>query len=117
VENITMSDLTSLDIPESTTGAAKAATPIYRYLERQPDHWMRQAFFVGRPKLPVSRVVASLQANNKNVEEGAQDWSLPVAAIEEALDYYQRFHDLIEADAIDELAFSEELAQRDTPTS
>jgi uncharacterized protein (DUF433 family) len=112
-----MSNLSPLDIPASTTGTTEAAIPIYRYLMRQPDHWMRQAFFVGRPKLPVSRIVESIQANNKNVEDAARDWSLPIAAIEEALDYYQRFHDVIEADAVDELAFSEELAQRDTPTS
>lgn len=40
---------------------------------------------------------------------------LPVAAVEEALDDYQRFHDLIAADADDELALSEELAQRPSP--
>ena len=36
-------------------------------------------------------------------------------AQEEALDYYQRFHDLIAADADDELALSEKLAQRPSP--
>jgi len=53
----------------------------------QPDHWLRQAFFVGRPKLPVSRVVEAMQANGQSLEEAARDWSLPVAAITEALDY------------------------------
>jgi uncharacterized protein (DUF433 family) len=112
-----MSDLTPLNIPASTAGTTEAAAPIYRYLMQQTNHWMRQAFFVGRPKLPVSRVVESMQANNQSTEEAAREWSLPVAAVEEALDYYQRFHDLIEADTADELALSEELAQRYTPTS
>ena len=111
-KNDNMTDLAPLDIPASTAGTTKAAAPVYRYLMQQPDHWMRQAFFVGRPKLPVSRVVESIQANNRNVEETAQDWSLPIAAVEEALDYYRRFHDVVEADAMDELALSEELAGR-----
>jgi len=76
----------------------------------QPDHWLQQAFFVGRPKLPVSRVVETMQTNGQSLEEAARDWSLPVAAITEALDYYQRFHDVIEADAAKELALSDALA-------
>ena len=71
---------------------AKNARIQYRYLMVQPDHWLRQAFFVGRPKLPVSRVVEAMQANGQSLEEAARDWSLPVAAITEVLDYYQRFH-------------------------
>jgi hypothetical protein len=82
----------------------------------QPDHWMHQAFFIGRLKLPISRVVEAMQANERNLGETALDWSLPVAAVEEALDYYQRFHDLIAVDADAELALSEELAQRPSPT-
>ncbi len=78
---------------------------------------MRQAFFVGRPKLPVSRIVEAMQANEQGLEAVAQDWSLPVAAVEEALDYYQRFHDRIAADADDELTLSRELAQRPSPIS
>jgi len=107
-----MTDLAPLTIPASTADALESAVPVYRYLMQQPDHWMRQAFFIGRPRLPISRVVESMQANHQTIEEAAQDWSLPVAAIEEALDYYKRFRDLLEADAADELALSEELAQR-----
>ena len=40
----------------------------------------------------------------KALKKQRRDWSLPVAAITEALDYYQRFHDVIEADAAEELA-------------
>jgi uncharacterized protein (DUF433 family) len=112
-----MTDLTPLDIPAANAGTAEAAAPVYRYLMRLPGHWMRQAFFVGRPQLPVSRVVEAMQANGQSVEDAAKDWSLPVAAVEEALDYYRRFRDLIEADAADELALSEDLAQRRPPVS
>ncbi len=107
-----MTDIAPLNIPASTAGSIETAVPVYRYLMHQPDHWLRQAFFLGRPRLPISRVVESMHANNQTLEEAAQDWSLPVAAIEEALDYYKRFRDRLEADAVDELALSEELAQR-----
>lgn len=111
-ENDDITDLAPPNILASTVGTAEAAAPVYRYLMQQPDHWMRQAFFVGRPKLPISRVVESMQANTRSIEETAQDWSLPIDAIEEALDYHRRFHDDIEGDAMDELALSKELAWR-----
>jgi len=91
------------------------ATPVYRYLMVQPDHWLQQAFFVSRPKSPVSRVIEAMQANGQSLEEAACDWSLPVAALTEALDYYQRFHDVIEADAAKELALSDDLARERLP--
>jgi uncharacterized protein (DUF433 family) len=91
------------------------ATPVYRYLMVQPDHWLQQAFFVGRPKLPVARVIEAMQANGQSLEEATRDWSLPVAALTEALDYYQRFHDVIEADAAKELTLSVDLARERLP--
>ena len=114
IQGIVMISVNPLDIPTATAGTTQAA-PVYRYLMQQPDHWLRQAFFVGRPKLPVSRVIESMRANSQSLESAAQDWSLPVAALEEALDYYGRFHDVIEADTTDELALSEELAQSHPP--
>jgi uncharacterized protein (DUF433 family) len=94
-----MTSITPLEISASRVGTKEVAHPVYRYLMHQSGHWMRQAFFIGRPKLPVSRVVEAMQANEQSLEEAAQDWSLPVVAVEEALDYYRRFHDLITADA------------------
>ena len=109
-----MTNVNPLDIPAATAGTTQAA-PVYRYLMQQPDHWLRQAFFIGRPKLPVSRVVEAMRANGQSLESAAQDWSLPVAALEEALDYCGRFHDVIKADETDELALSDELAQSHPP--
>ena len=109
-----MTNIHPLDIPAATAGTTQAA-PVYRYLMQQPDHWLRQAFFVGRPKLSVSRVIGSMRANDQSLESAAQAWSLPVVALEEALDYYERFHDVIEADEADELALSEERTQSHPP--
>jgi uncharacterized protein (DUF433 family) len=86
-----MTALVPLDIPATTAGTTTGAAPVYRYLMVQPQHWLRQAFFVGRPKLPVARVVEAMQANGHTLEAAAQDWGLPVAALVEALDYSQRF--------------------------
>ena len=110
-----MTSLMPVEIPATTAGTTMRAAPVYCYLMVQPDHWLRQAFFVGRPKLPVSRVVEAMQANGQSLEEAARDWSLPVAAVTEALDYYQRFHDVIEADAAEELALSDDLARERLP--
>jgi len=112
-----MADMASLEIPPVTSGTSQPAVAVYCYLMRQPSHWLRQAFFLGRPKLPVSRVVEAMDADRQSVEEAARDWQLPVEAVKEALDYYQRFRDVIEADAAEELALSEELARRDPPQS
>ena len=112
-----MTDIVSLEISAATVGTSQPTVAVYCYLMRQPNHWLRQAFFLGRPKLPVSRVVEAMQANQQSVEEAARDWQLPIEAVKEALDYYQRFRDVIEADAAEELALSEELAQRDPPQS
>ena len=112
-----MTDMVSLEISAATAGTSQPAVAVDRYLMRQPSHWLRQAFFLGRPKLPVSRVVEAMHANQQNLEEAARDWQLPVEAVKEALDYYQRFRDVIEADAAEELALSEELAHRDSPQS
>src|SRR5262245_42890263 len=109
-----MTSLIPVEIPATTAGTTMKAVPVYCYLMVQPDHWLRQAFFVGRPKLPVSRVIEAMQANGQSLEE-ARDWSLPVAAITEALDYYQRFRDVVEADAAEELALSEDLAHERLP--
>ena len=110
-----MTSLIPVEIPATTAGTTMRATPVYRYLMVQPAHWLQQAFFVGRPKLPVSRVIEAIQANDQSLEEAARDWSLPVAALTEALDYYQRFHDVIEADAAKELALSDDLARERLP--
>src|SRR5574341_592990 len=112
-----MTDLILLEISATTASMSQPAVAVYRYLMRQPSHWLRQAFFLGRPKLPVSRVVEAMHANQQSIEEVAQDWQLPVEAVKEALDYYQRFRDVIEADAAEELVLSEELARRGSPQS
>lgn len=112
-----MIDVAPVEIPATAAGTTEAVTPVYRYLMRQPDHWLRQAFFVGRPKLPVSRVVEAMHANGHNLEETARNWALPIAAVEEALDYYRRFRDVIEADADDELALSTELTRQQSVRS
>ena len=110
-----MTSLMPVEIPATTAGTTMRATPVYGYLMVQPDHWLQQAFFVGRPKLPVARVIEAMQANGQSLEEAARDWSLPVVAITEALDYYQRFHDVIEADTAKELALSVDLARERLP--
>ena len=75
-----MTALMPVEIPATTAGTTMRATPVYVYLMVQPDHWLQQAFFVGRPKLSVSRVVEAMQANGQSLEEqrviGRFPWQL-----------------------------------------
>jgi 3-hydroxymyristoyl/3-hydroxydecanoyl-(acyl carrier protein) dehydratase len=109
-----MPALVPLDMPATTAGTTGAA-PVYRSLMVQPQHWLRQAFFVGRPTLPVARVVEAMQANGQTLAAAAQDWGRPVAALVEALDYYQRFQEVIAADAAEECALRDALTPPDGP--
>jgi hypothetical protein len=110
-----MTSLVLVEIPATTAGTTMGVALVYRYLMVQPDPWLRQAFFIGRPKSLVSRVVEAVQVNGQSLEEAAPDGSLPVSAITEALDYYQRFHDVIESNATEELTLSAALARECLP--
>lgn len=57
-----------------------------------------------------------MQANSQNLADAAQDWALPVAALVEALDYYQRFRDVIAADAAEEVALRDDLTPPPDPS-
>ncbi|MCI0655518.1 MAG: hypothetical protein L0170_00405, partial [Acidobacteria bacterium] len=57
----------------------------------------------------VARVVEAMQANGQTLEAAAQDWALPVAALVEALDYSQRFQEVIAADAAEEVSLRDAL--------
>ena len=73
----------------------------YRYLAPSRHSW-RQQFYVKGRNQTVGQLVAILQAEDWTPEEAAENFELPVAAIYEALDYYQQHCELIEAEAAEE---------------
>ena len=68
----------------------------YRYLEWRPHRWRKTPYTKGR-NLPVSHLLCSMWANEMTPEEVARDYELSVEAVYEALDYYEKHQDLLEA--------------------
>jgi uncharacterized protein (DUF433 family) len=73
----------------------------YRYLEWRPHRWRKTPYIKGR-NLPVWNLLCSMWANKMTPEEVAQDYELPVEAVYEALDYYEKHRELLEAEAEEE---------------
>jgi uncharacterized protein (DUF433 family) len=73
----------------------------YRYLETRPHHWRKQLWFKDR-KLTVWHVIAVMRANHFTPEEVAEGYRLPVEAVLEAMDYYEKNKDIVDADTAEE---------------
>ncbi len=66
-----------------------------------PHAGRRQLSLKGR-RLPVGQLVDVLQANGLSPEAGAAELDVPIEAVREALDYWERNRDLIAAEAAEE---------------
>ncbi|MFD2376384.1 hypothetical protein ACFSTJ_01515 [Ottowia pentelensis] len=68
---------------------------------QRPHPWRRQLWIKGR-KLQASAVWLDGQANGLSAAEAAENWNLPLPAVEEALAYSEAHRALIEAEADEE---------------
>lgn len=75
----------------------------WKFLEMpSPPHaWKKQPYIKGR-KLWVSTVWGGMIANELTLEEAADNWDLPISAIEEAVQYCEAHQDLLDQDAEEE---------------
>ena len=73
----------------------------WTYLVQRPDPWRRQLYVKGR-KLLASTVWRDMLANNMTKEEAAENWDLPLLAIEEAISYCEANQALIAMEADEE---------------
>ena len=73
----------------------------YRFLERRPHPWRKELWVVGR-NMTVGHLLYHMRANKFTAEEAAEDFELPLELVHEALLYYLRHKDLIEADVNEE---------------
>ncbi|MCS7264444.1 MAG: DUF433 domain-containing protein [Armatimonadetes bacterium] len=78
-----------------------ATETTYKYLEARPHPWRKQLWVKGR-NMTVWQLLCYMWAANMTPEEVARDFDLPVEAVHEALDYYERNREVIEADAEEE---------------
>ncbi len=75
----------------------------WEFLERpSPPHpWKKQLYIKGR-RLWVSTVWGGMIANGLTLEEAADNWDLPIAAIEEAIKYCETNQAILAQDAEEE---------------
>jgi uncharacterized protein (DUF433 family) len=73
----------------------------YKYLEARPDSWRKQLYLKER-NMTVWQVVGRMQAHGDSSAEAAEQFDLPLEAVLEAVDYYQRHKDLVDADTAEE---------------
>ena len=73
----------------------------YKYLESRPHRWRKQLCIKGR-NMTVWHVVGGMRADGYTKEEAAENYSLPIEAVEEALQYYVENRALIEAEVEEE---------------
>jgi uncharacterized protein (DUF433 family) len=90
-------ELTRLLIPELQSSADNG----WEYLVARPHPWRRQLYVKGR-KLRASTVWMDMQANEMTLEEAADDWDLPLAAIEEIIRYCESHRQLLSMEAEEE---------------
>ena len=81
-----------------TTPASKTQ---WQYLEPRPSSWRKQLFFKGK-RLKAFDVWMTMQVEEMTPEETAEDWDLPLAAVEEAIEYCQTHQDLLKQEAEEE---------------
>jgi uncharacterized protein (DUF433 family) len=74
---------------------------VYRYLEARPHSWRRELYLKGR-NMTVGQLVYDMRANNITPEEAVANYDLPLEQVLEALLYYQRHRELVEADVDEE---------------
>lgn len=88
-------------------GIEKPTMAKWLYLVAQAHPWKKQLFVKGR-KLPAAAVWTGMLANNLSVQQAAENWELPVDAVQEILEYCQTNKVLLEMEAQEELRILEE---------
>lgn len=80
----------------------KGVNECWQFLVARPHAWRKQLYIKGR-KLRAATVWQDMLANQMTVEEAAENWDLPVAAIHEAVQYCEANRVLLQLEAAEEL--------------
>ena len=73
----------------------------WQYIEERPQSWRKQLYLKGR-KLLAQTVWSDMLVNGDTPEEAADNWDLPLAAIEEAIHYCETHRELLQQEAEEE---------------
>ena len=75
--------------------------PTWRYLEKRPHPWRQQLSFKGR-RLRAFSVWMDMLVNEETPEDAAENWNLPLAAVQEAIAYCEAHRALLREEAEEE---------------
>ena len=81
-----------------TTNTSKTQ---WQYLEPRPHLWRKQLYIKGK-RIKASVIYSDMIVNNDTPSEASENWGLPLAAIEEVIDYCQSHQELLEQEAAEE---------------
>ena len=73
----------------------------WKFLSPRPQSWRKQLYIKGS-RLPASVIWSDLFVNDMTIEEAAENWDLPLAAIQEAIRYCETHRELIKSEAEEE---------------
>ena len=73
-------------------------TTQWQYLEKRPHPWRQQLYIKGK-RIKASAIYLDMIVNEETLEEAAENWNLPLAAIEEVLKYCQTHEELLKSEA------------------
>lgn len=79
----------------------------WQYLEKRPLSWRQQLYFKGR-RLTAFGVWMDMIVNSETPEEAAENWDLPLEAVQEAIEYCETHQELLKREAEQERRYLEE---------
>ena len=80
---------------------ATEAKTQWQYLEQRPHPWRQQLYIKGK-RIKASVIYSDMVANEETPQEAAENWDLPLAAIQEVIEYCQTHQELLNAEAAEE---------------
>lgn len=98
----TKDDLTRFALP----GIENLQIPLWTYLVECSHPWKKQLYVKGR-NLPAAAVWTSMQVNGMTPDETAQNFELPIDAINEIILYCEANRELLEMEAAEDLLILE----------
>lgn len=84
-------------IPPGTASSSKTQ---WQYLECRPHSWRQQLYLKGK-RIKASVIYSDMIVNEETPEEAAENWDLPLAAIEEVIDYCETHQELLKQEALE----------------
>ncbi|WP_413467383.1 hypothetical protein [Pleurocapsa sp. FMAR1] len=81
-----------------TTNTSKTQ---WQYLEPRPHPWRQQLYIKGK-RIKASVIYSDMIVNDDTPSEALENWDLPLAAIEEVIEYCQSHQELLEQEAAKE---------------